>query len=216
MSNSRKSFAIISILPDREKRHVVRDAGANFPPRAKEPTMTTIARVSDTQAQGAVADAFASIKGKFGAVPDMFRAMANSPAALDGYFAFAGALGKGTLGAKTAEAIALASAERNGCEFCAAAHGQLAKAAGLSAAAIAAARTARSDDAKIQAALDVARAFWDKRGHGADETLAAAKRAGLTDGEIAEIAGFVALNVYTNFFNTLAKVEPPASWKNAA
>lgn len=178
--------------------------------------MTQIARIAPETATGRVAETFATIRGKFGAVPDMFRALANSPAALDGYFAFAGALSAGALGAKIAEAIALASAQRHGCDFCSAAHGQLAKAAGLSAAEIASARDAKSPDAKTQAALDLARAFWDNAGRDAQGAVGAAKKAGLSDGDIAEIAASVALNVYTNFFNNLAQVEPPAAWKAAA
>lgn len=178
--------------------------------------MSPIARLRDDQAQGPVAAAFAAIKSKFGAIPDMFRALANSPAALDGYFAFSGALAKGSLGAKTAEAIALASANRHGCEFCAAAHGQLATAAGMAAAEIALAREAKSLDAKTQAALDLARSFWDNAGRDAQAAVADAKKAGLSDGDIAEIAAYVALNVYTNFFNNLAGIEPPAAWKAAA
>lgn len=178
--------------------------------------MIKIARIAPETATGRVAETFATIEGKFGAVPDMFRALANSPAALDGYFAFSGALSAGTLGAKTAEAIALASANRHGCAFCAAAHGQLAKGAGLSSAEIAFAREAKSLDAKIQAALDLARAFWDNGGRDAQARVVAAKKAGLSDGDVAEIAAHVALNVYTNFFNNLAEIEPPASWKAAA
>jgi AhpD family alkylhydroperoxidase len=178
--------------------------------------MSPIARLRDDQAQGPVAAAFAAIKGKFGAVPDMFRAMANSPVALDGYFAFSGALAKGSLDARTAESIALASAKRHGCDFCSAAHGQLAKGAGMSAAEIALAREAKSLDAKTQAALDLARAFWDSAGRDAQGAVHEAKRAGLSDGDIAEIAAHVAINVYTNFFNNLALIEPPASWKAAA
>lgn len=178
--------------------------------------MNPIVRIASEAATGRVAETFATIKGKFGAVPDMFRALANSPAALDGYFAFAGALSGGTLGAKTGEAIALASANRHGCEFCAAAHGQLAEGAGMSAAEIALAREAKSLDAKTQAALDLARAFWDNAGRDAQARVLAAKKAGLSDGDIAEIAAHVALNAYTNFFNNLAQIEPPASWKAAA
>jgi uncharacterized peroxidase-related enzyme len=178
--------------------------------------METITRLTDAQAQGAVAETFAAVKAKFGAVPDMFRALANSPAALGGYFAFSGALAKGTLGAATAEAIALASAARHGCDFCAAAHGQLAKGAGLTAADIVSARKGQAQNARIQAALDLAAVLWAGQGKDADTAVAAAKSKGLSDGDIAEIAGHVALNIFTNFFNNLAHIEPPAAWRAAA
>ncbi len=52
----------------------------------------------------------------------MFRAIANSPAALEGYLGLNGALAKGTLEPATRERIALAIAEVNGCDYCASAH----------------------------------------------------------------------------------------------
>ena len=48
--------------------------------------------------------------------------MARSPAVLDGYLSFAGALAGGRLGAKVREQIALTTAEANGCEYCLSAH----------------------------------------------------------------------------------------------
>ena len=42
-----------------------------------------------------------------GSVPNLFRVIANSPAALEGYFGLNGALGKGSLEPKTRESIAL-------------------------------------------------------------------------------------------------------------
>ena len=62
------------------------------------------------------------IHGAFGATPNMFRAVANSPAALQSMWAAFGALGSGTLSAKLGEQIAVAVANRNACEYCLAAH----------------------------------------------------------------------------------------------
>jgi len=63
-----------------------------------------------------------NVKKQFGAVPNLFRLVANSPAALEGYLALSGALAKGTLPAPTRERIALAVAAINGCDYCLAAH----------------------------------------------------------------------------------------------
>lgn len=57
-----------------------------------------------------------AIKGAFGVVPNMFKAVANSPAALASMWGSFGALGGGTLGARLGEAIAVAIANANGCE----------------------------------------------------------------------------------------------------
>src|SRR3954468_17864336 len=59
---------------------------------------------------------------QLGRVPNLYRAMANSPAALDGYLAFRAALVAGRLNARLREQLALLIAEANGCEYCVSAH----------------------------------------------------------------------------------------------
>src|SRR3546814_15215842 len=54
--------------------------------------------------------------------PNMFRLISNSPATLEAYLGFSGALGKGKLAPATRERIALAVAEVNGCNYCLSAH----------------------------------------------------------------------------------------------
>jgi hypothetical protein len=46
------------------------------------------------------------MRGAFGMVPNMFKAVANSPAALQSMWGSFGALGAGTIGAKLGEQIA--------------------------------------------------------------------------------------------------------------
>jgi AhpD family alkylhydroperoxidase len=57
-----------------------------------------------------------------GAVPNMARAMVNSPAALTGYLALSGALNHGVLRSATRERLALAIAEANECAYCLSVH----------------------------------------------------------------------------------------------
>ena len=93
------------------------------------------------------------IHGAFGATPNMFRAVANSPAALQSMWAAFGALGSGTLSAKLGEQIAVAVANRNACEYCLAAHTALGRKAGATADEMAAAQVGSAGDAATQAAL---------------------------------------------------------------
>jgi AhpD family alkylhydroperoxidase len=72
------------------------------------------------------------IKGAFGSVPNMFRAVANSPAALKDMWAAFGALGAGKIGAILGEKIAVAVADRDACSYCLAAQTMLGKKAGAS------------------------------------------------------------------------------------
>jgi alkylhydroperoxidase family enzyme len=59
-----------------------------------------------------------AVKAKFGIAPNVFRLVATSPAALEGYTSVLGALARGTVSAATGERIALAVAEINGCSYC--------------------------------------------------------------------------------------------------
>jgi AhpD family alkylhydroperoxidase len=63
-----------------------------------------------------------AVKKQLGVAPNLFRLVANSPAALEGYVSLSGALAKGDVPAATRERIALAVAEINGCDYCLSAH----------------------------------------------------------------------------------------------
>ncbi len=52
---------------------------------------------------------------------------------------------------------------------------------------------------------DTAHTDLDRRGDVSDADLRAVREAGHGDAEIAEIVGHVALNVFTNYFNRLAR-----------
>ena len=132
----------------------------------------------------------------------MFRSIALSPAALEGYLGMSGALGKGTLPAATRERIALAVAEVNGCDYCLSAHTYLGKnLAKLDDAEITANRSGASNDPKADAAVRFAAQVTKTRGHVAEADLSAVRLAGYTDAQVIEIVQHVALNTWTNYFN---------------
>jgi uncharacterized peroxidase-related enzyme len=147
-----------------------------------------------------------AVKAQLGVVPNLFRVIGNSPAALEGYLGLSGALGKGRLDARTRERIALAVAEFNGCSYCLSAHSFIGRnMAKLDDAEIAANRDGRSDDPKAEAALRFALAVTEARGHVTDADVSAVKLAGFSDGEIVEIVLHVALNTLTNYVNEVAR-----------
>jgi len=149
-----------------------------------------------------------AVKKQLGMVPNLFRLVANSPAALEGYLNLSGALGKGQLPAPTRERIALAVAEINGCDYCLSAHTYLGKhVAKLDDTEIAANRSGASNDIKADAAVRFAAKVATLRGHVADEDLAAIKAAGYSDAQIVEIVQHVALNTWTNYINTVGQTE---------
>jgi AhpD family alkylhydroperoxidase len=95
-----------------------------------------------------------AVMKQIGSAPNLFRIIATSPAALEGYLSLSGALAKGALDAATRERIALAVAQINGCGYCLAAHTYLGKhVAKLSDSEVEANRSGRSEDAKANAAV---------------------------------------------------------------
>jgi len=146
------------------------------------------------------------IQQAFGTTPNMFKAVANSPAALQSMWAAFGALGQGTLGARLGEQIAVAIANRNRCEYCLAAHTVLGQKAGASAAEMAAAQTGQSADAGTAAALAFALKVVDRRAQLTDADVAGLREAGFGDGQIVEIMAHVALNLFTNYINVALDV----------
>lgn len=149
-----------------------------------------------------------AVHAAFGAVPNLFRVAAHSPAALEGLLGLHGALGKGAIDAATRERVALAIAEYDGCRYCLAAHAWLgARLAGLDADEIAQNRRGRSHDLRADAALRFARRVAESRGHVGPGDLAAVREAGYGDGELVELVALVALNVLTNYLNEVAQTD---------
>jgi len=149
-----------------------------------------------------------------GMVPNLYRTIAHSPAALAGYTHNNHALAGGVLPAALREQVALLSAGYNGCDYCASAHTLIGKGAGLSAAQASESLRGRADNAKAQAALDFARAVLTERGKLSDVQLQAVRAAGYSEAEIVEIVAHVALNVFTNYLNNVATTKidfPPVS-----
>ncbi|SFD27676.1 uncharacterized peroxidase-related enzyme [Streptomyces aidingensis] len=143
----------------------------------------------------------------------MARAMAHSPAALEGFLALAAALGGGVLPAATQERTALAVSEANGCSYCLSAHTHVAReVAGLPQEEIFAARRGTSADPKEAALLRLAVAVLRSRGRVGEEGIEEARRAGITDPEIVEVIANVARNILTNYLNEALAVDIDIEW----
>jgi uncharacterized peroxidase-related enzyme len=169
--------------------------------------MSRLQTIDPSAAQGKAKELLDAVKSKLGLVPNMTRVMANSPAVLEGYLGFSGALAKGLLSAKVREQLALLTAQQNHCDYCLSAHTAIGKMSGLTQEQILASREGDGGNAKVTAALTFAKRALDAKGQISEADLAAARAAGFSDGEIAEILAHVALNVFTNYFNVAAQVD---------
>ena len=149
-----------------------------------------------------------AVNKQLGVVPNLFRLVSNSPAALSGYLALSGALGKGSLPVELSERIALAVAQVNECDYCLSAHTFLGKSvAKLDDTEIINSRRGFSNDPKADAAVRFATKVARERGRVLDSDLRLVREAGYNEAEIVEVVQHVALNIWTNYINIIADTE---------
>src|SRR5271168_3488911 len=147
--------------------------------------MARIATIDPQSSTGKAKTLLDAVQSKMKMVPNLMRVLASSPAALEGYLNFNEALSHGLLSGKLRELISVVVAKANGCEYCLSAHTAIGKMVGLKEEDILASRKFNSGDPKIDAA----------------------RTAGYSDGEIAEIITNVGLNTFTNYFNNAVQTE---------
>ena len=145
---------------------------------------------------------------RFGRVPNMALLLSASPAALQGYLALLTALDGGALGAQTAERIALAAAEVNGCQYGLSLHTFRARnGIGLDDAEITANRSGASNDPQADAAVCFAAKLVRTRGVVGDDDLSALKAAGYDDGQIIEIVLHAGLSTLASTINQVCETD---------
>ncbi|GAB3227339.1 peroxidase-related enzyme [Glycomyces halotolerans] len=163
--------------------------------------MPTVHLVEHESATGSVKNQLDQIHATFGTVPAMFRAVANSPAALTSMWSSFGAFAGGVLGPALGEQVAVAVANRNACEYCLAAHTTLGRKAGVSPDALTAAQDGTSEDPRTAALLRFALQLVEHRGQVTPEDVQAVRDQGWDDEHIVEVIAQVALNLFTNYIN---------------
>lgn len=166
-----------------------------------------IPSIDPATAQGKQGELLAAVKGAMGVVPNITRVMAQQPAVLEAYLGFSKALGGGAFDARTREAIALAVAGANACGYCASAHSAISASLKVGKEEIARRLAGHSEDARTDAIVSFARTLVGKRGLPSDADLAAARGAGLSDADVIEVVGHVALNLFTNYINHVADTD---------
>jgi uncharacterized peroxidase-related enzyme len=169
--------------------------------------MPRVTPVEPATVEGRAKELLDAVEASLGATPNMTTTMARS-SVLEGWLGLNGALQKGPIRAGDGERIALAVAEANGCSYCLSAHTYLAtNLARLDGGEIERARSFDSANPKSAAILAFAGAVLTATGDVSDEDIAAARAAGLSDAELGDIVGHVAVNVLTNLFNRTFAVD---------
>lgn len=169
--------------------------------------MTRLTQLTDADASPTARDLFSAIRGKIGMIPNLYRVAANQPAVLQAMLAVNEALAKGGFDGRTREAIALAVAGANSCDYCASAHAAISAGLKVDQATIQGHLSGKSADARLQAILTLALAIVGARGKVDNADLEAARAAGLAESDIVETVGHVIANTFTNYLNHVADTE---------
>lgn len=139
-----------------------------------------------------------------GRLPNLLRALAASPAALDGVLALERALARGTLDAAMRARIALAVAEAKGCDYCLSQHVATARGpVGLDDAEITANRAGASNDPRAGAAVRFAAALV--RGGICEADLSRVRAAGYGEAALLEIVALAALGTLTAWASRVSR-----------
>ena len=177
--------------------------------------MARITQISDDAAAPETAAMFQTIRGKTGMVPNLYRVAGNRPAVLAGLLGLNENLAGGRFDASMREAIALAVAGANACDYCASAHAAISTGLKVPQDAIEAHLAGQSDDPKLAAVLRLSIAIVNARGLVTNSELSVARNAGLADGDIVETVGNVVATIFTNYLNHVAETDIDFPVRNA-
>ena len=169
--------------------------------------MPRISGVTDNDADPRSRELLNATQQKLGMVPNLFRTLAHSPAALEAYLTMGDVLANGELTPELREKVALTMAGANRCGYCASAHTAVGKSLSIETPELTRNLVGESDDYRTSAILSFVKSIVETRGAVDDADLAQARAAGVTDAEMAELVANIALHVLTNYLNRLAQTE---------
>jgi uncharacterized peroxidase-related enzyme len=171
--------------------------------------MSRIAIPAIESATGPTAELYAQIKQAAGKVPNTFAVIgALGPAALKAMLHADEVLARSSLSKQDQETIKLLVSELSGCDYCAAAHTQLAKTTGLPPAIVRQIRAGQpTGDAKRDALVRLVGELVRASGTLSDQDFSAIKAAGYTDQQLVDISLAIAVITFTNVFNRINNTE---------
>ena len=138
---------------------------------------------------------------------NIFKGIATNPGVLKAFLDFAGGVKAGSLTPTEHEIVALVTGQKRNCEYCLAAHTQIAKGAGIDEELSLKIRQGSAHDDRHQALIDFTAAILDTDGFVTDAQLSAFRGAGYDDAAAIEVLGAIAVNTFTNLFNHVNETE---------
>lgn len=138
---------------------------------------------------------------------NIFKGLAVHPPVFKAFLNFTQGVKGGALTEAEHEVVALTTAQINNCEYCLAAHTQMAKGAGIEEDLALNIRQGKADDERQQALIDFTRAMVETNGNVTDQQLDAFRNAGFGDDAVIEVVGEIAVMFFTNLYNHVNKTE---------
>ncbi|MFD0363831.1 carboxymuconolactone decarboxylase family protein [Nocardia sp. GCM10030253] len=168
--------------------------------------MPQIPLIEPESTTGTTQRLFAEAQQRFGITPNIAKAMANSPAAMRGYLDFAAALFAGGMPPATRTRIGVLVSQENRSDYGLSSHSFVGtRLHGLSRDELDRARSGTAEDPKDAAVLGFAAALVRRRGAVTDAELEQATAA-LSNAEIVDIVGYVALAIFDNYLTLAGRV----------
>lgn len=141
----------------------------------------------------------------YGFVPNVLREMSASPAALQVYVAGQDALAKGSLSPREQQAVQVAVAAHNSCDYCQAAHGWIGRKVGVTAQDLEAIKTGtRPQNKEVAAIVEATRALLERRGWLGEQELQTLEKNGVPRAKLYEVIAFIGLKTISNYVNHIA------------
>jgi len=154
-------------------------------------------------------DALAAAKSKFGFIPNLLGALANSPVALRSYVTVTEAFDEGTLSARERQLVLLAASVENECEYCVPAHSTILKnMLKIDSQTVSDVREGQTlSDNRLNALVNFTRDVVRHRGRLPAESIEHFLNAGFRKEQILEVLVGVSLKTISNYIDHISPVE---------
>jgi len=152
-----------------------------------------------------------------GFLPNLLGVLAEAPIALKAYMELTGLLERASLSPVEQQLMMLSASHENGCEYCMAAHGSVARTVGMPQPVLTALRSGSAiPDSKLEALSAFVTDVVRSRGRVSDARIEEFLRAGYTRQNVLEVVFAVAMKTLSNYANHIAETPVDVEFEHHA
>jgi len=151
---------------------------------------------------------FKHVQDSIGHLPNLYKILAHSPEALNGFLELSKNIKAGVVEPKLNKAITLAVSELSKCDYCLALHTRMALDTGLlSEEECILSRKREGWDEKTDVMFKFVENVYKTAGKVGDSDLDSMRNVGFSDGEMVEIMGIISMILFSNFIGNLGQAD---------